>query len=193
MKHRMRADDFTPHDDDRTGVESLAELGSRFAITSRSRVWSVSVTHQFRDVDTRHLSKVPRLAELNVVHFTNINSHFTHRGVASVLAHSRIMAIGDCNNFLLGDEAAEHISMSPRLRWVKLPNCGITDRGVSEIARATQLIGLSLTSNRISDQSVPAICELKNLRHLWITDTEITSEGVQEISAMLEHCKIHHS
>ena len=192
MKHRLRANDFLPHDEDRIGVETMAELGSRFAITSRSRVWSVSATHRFSDADTKYLFKLPRLAELNLFHFTNMNSRFTHCGVANVLTHTRIMAFGDCNNSLLGDDAAKHISISPRLRWVKLPNCGITDRGVSMISQATQLIGLSLTSNPISDQSVPAICELSKLRHLWISDTEISPEGHQEISARLENCRIHH-
>lgn len=193
MKRRVSTNDFTPHTEDRIGVESLAELNSRFALTSRGRVWSVSVTHRFNDADTKCLSSLPRLAEFNIFHFTNVDSQFTHSGVASVLALPRVIGIADCNNSLLGDKAARHISTSSSLRWVKLPNCGISDQGVSMIARATQLIGLSLSSNYISDRSVPSLCRLVNLRYLWINDTEVTHEGVQEISATLDKCKVHKS
>lgn len=190
MKPALRADGFTPHEDDRYSVDALSKLQCRFRLTPRGRVWSVFSGPRFCDSDVAYLLGLQHLIEFNLLHFTNSESRFTAAGFAGLIQHPRIQAFMDCNNQLLGDAAVQCLPGS-RIRWLKTPNCGITDRGVSAMAHAMQLLALGLSRNKITDRSAAALCTLTNLRNLWLEHTELTSAGVETVASSLVNCHVH--
>jgi hypothetical protein len=190
MRPKLHAHQFTPHADDAGSVKALSALHVRFGLTPRGRVWSVFAIRNFQDSHVDYLYGLPKLIEFNVLHFVGDSPSFTDFGFHFLCRHPNLQAVMCCNNNAITDRAAECVANSRRLRWVKLPRCGITDDGIALLAISRQILGLGLSGTSVTDACVPSLSLLINLRTLNIEDTAISRSATTGLQAALPRCKV---
>lgn len=190
MKLKLRSSQFTPHADDAHSVKLLGEIGVRFGLTPRGRVWSVFAIRSFQDSHVELLHGLPNLIEFNILQFVGDVSRFTDSGFRRLCRHSSLQAVMICNNPAITDRAAETVGSSRQLRWVKLPRCAITDDGIAMISKAKQLLGLGLIANHVTDACLPWLLSLTNLRTLNVEGTGISATGIASLQTALSRCKV---
>jgi hypothetical protein len=66
----------------------------------------------------------------------------------------------------------------------------ITEAGLKEVAKCTQLTSLSLNATQITDEGLKEVAKLQKLTYLDLRDTEITKAGVAELKKALPECEI---
>ena len=66
----------------------------------------------------------------------------------------------------------------------------ITEAGLKEVAKCTQLTSLNLSHTQITDAGLKEVAKLQNLTYLDLRDTEITKAGVAELKKALPNCRI---
>lgn len=69
-----------------------------------------------------------------------------------------------------------------KVLWVG-GNVGITDRGVKDLGRFTELEELDLGKTGITDESLKYISKCDHLQRLWLVFTNITSKGLSGLGA----------
>lgn len=90
----------------------------------------------------------------------------------------------------LSDRALSAISNCPRLKWLGLTGCDITDDGVQILMKHQQWVGIYLQGSLITDKSLPAFRQLKSLRYLNVRDTAVTSSAVDAWQSSPETSKV---
>lgn len=71
-----------------------------------------------------------------------------------------------------------------QLVWLQLPNCGLTDEDMEEIAPLDKLFRLNLSQNEIGDQGIAELEGLKSLEQLNIYGTRVTNKSLQMLSGL---------
>lgn len=190
MKPKLRSSQFTPDSEDADSVRALGELGVRFGLTPRGRVWSVFAGRSFQDSHVDLLYRLTGLIEFNILQFVGDIPRFTDPGFHRLCHHPNLQTIMVCNNPAIIDRAAETVGGNQRLRWVKLPGCAITDDGIALISNAKQLLGLGLIASHATDACLPWLSSLTSLRTLNVKDTDISVSGIASLRSALPRCKM---
>ncbi|QDU79316.1 hypothetical protein Pla110_10240 [Polystyrenella longa] len=87
----------------------------------------------------------------------------------------------------------EHLALlQERISLSKLPcrKLAITDKGVKQIARFSNLSYLDLTGCDVTDAAVEHLSTMIYLRELYIADTQISEEGIATLKEALPKCDI---
>jgi internalin A len=66
----------------------------------------------------------------------------------------------------------------------------VTDEGMKEVARLTQLTELYLSGTAVTDKGLKALHGLQQLELLDVSRAKVTDAGVSELSKALPKCKI---
>ena len=69
----------------------------------------------------------------------------------------------------------------------------VTDAGLKEVAKLTQLKGLYLEGTEITDAALKEVAKLKQLRFINLEDTKVTKAGVDQLIKVLPKCRITHN
>jgi len=94
----------------------------------------------------------------------------------------KYLTIGDCD---LGDlEGWAALKTLGKLTSIALPQAGVTDAGVKELAKLTQLTTLNLDGSPITDAGLSELKALRSLDKLSVVGTKITEKSVATLSAM---------
>ena len=66
----------------------------------------------------------------------------------------------------------------------------MTDAGLKELAKVTNLSSLDLTGTTVTDAGLKELANLKNLSSLKLFHTNVTDAGVRELKKVLPTCDI---
>ena len=66
----------------------------------------------------------------------------------------------------------------------------VTDAGVRELARLSNLARLDLRETRVTDVGLKELAGLKRLRSVELQGTQVTESGVAELQKALPKCEI---
>jgi len=92
----------------------------------------------------------------------------------------KYLTISDCT---IGDAAGwSGLKGNSNLATLSLPQAGVTDEGLKEIGKLTQLKSLSLNSSPITDAGLEELKGLRSLERLSLTGTKITEKAVPTLS-----------
>jgi predicted Ser/Thr protein kinase len=97
-----------------------------------------------------------------------------------------LIALNLSGNKLSAKDLAE---LNIRIRDLTLDNCEITDQGISNLVRLTNLRNLSLHDTPVTDKSILALSSL-NLHSLNIEGSSITPAGIGLLKKNLQNCTI---
>ncbi|MBL8827856.1 MAG: serine/threonine protein kinase [Planctomycetaceae bacterium] len=90
-----------------------------------------------------------------------------------------------------GNEALREVERISGLMRFQLSGWqGVTDEGVTSLAKLTKLFELNLQSTDVTDASVEKLATLKDIKNLTVKGTKITPEGIARLRAALPNCKI---
>ena len=184
-----RPSEFEPHLDDVRALEMLSDIKCVFQLNPRGFVYGVRSGHQFSDAHVDALLMLPHFMSLVLFRFPDRESLFSHDGFERLSQHKRFRAFMDQGNPQITDGLAKLLVKAPHVRWVLVPNCGLTDAAIPTLASSNHLFSLSLISNQISDDSIDGLCRMTRLRRLFLRDTKISESGFNKIKASLPKCR----
>ena len=78
----------------------------------------------------------------------------------------------------------------PKLTELHLGETPITNLGIQEISKFTQLKKLWLHDTQITDKSVSDLANLRNLKSLYLYKSKISIDGVKKLQRQLPRCEI---
>lgn len=95
---------------------------------------------------------------------------------------SRIISTGHLLEVRYADSVKPDLSLLRRAReqlvWLQLPNCGLTDADMKDIAELDKLFRLNLNRNPIGDSGIVFLKGLQRLEHLNLYGTRITENSL---------------
>ncbi|MFN8355002.1 MAG: c-type cytochrome domain-containing protein [Spirosomataceae bacterium] len=105
--------------------------------------------------------------------------------VMPVATESNYLMANMVNTPQFGDaQAAQLPALSKQLVWLRLGNTQITDAGLKEIGKLSNLTRLSLEHTSIGDAGLSALSGLSQLQYLNLFDTQVTDKGLQVLSKL---------
>lgn len=100
----------------------------------------------------------------------------------------RISSSGAWLDVTYADSVKPDLSVLERVHeqlvWLQLPNCGLTDEDMEDIAGLDKLFRLNLSQNPIGDQGIAQLEGLKNLEQLNIYGTRVTNKSLGLLAAL---------
>ncbi|MDO8589325.1 MAG: P-loop NTPase fold protein [Armatimonadota bacterium] len=82
------------------------------------------------------------------------------------------------------DAGLREIAKLTNLQWLDLSRTGVTDAGLREIAKLTNLQELGLSGTGVTDAGLREIARLTNLQGLFLGGTGVTDAGLREIAKL---------
>lgn len=77
------------------------------------------------------------------------------------------------------------------LTWLNLCSTEITDAGLVNVGRLSDMQELDLSITKITDEGLQHLCSLTELNDLWLMNTEVTDAGVATLQQSLPNLKVH--
>ena len=74
--------------------------------------------------------------------------------------------------------------IAPQVLWLDVGGTGVSDRGLTEIARLPNLTRLHLQHTRVGDQGVALLAGLPRLEYLNLYGTAVTDEGLVPLASL---------
>ncbi|MCA9164207.1 MAG: hypothetical protein KDA62_14560, partial [Planctomycetales bacterium] len=147
-----------------TRLESLA-LDSYVATERFGRM-------QFSAEGVRHLGGLTNLRALHLV---------GHEVPADMMHFPNLTTIA-LGHPMVGDDVAKKLSEHRSLTAVELTYCGITDRGLGDLASLPNLQRLDISSQRLTDAALEPFREHPQLTHLSLRAGGVTDRTLQHIA-----------
>ena len=91
------------------------------------------------------------------------------------------------------DVGLKDVDKLTQLKGLYLEGTEITDAGLKEVAKLKQLNFLALNLTQITDAGLKEVAKLKQLRFVNLEDTKVTKAGVDQLIKVLPKCKINHN
>jgi len=85
----------------------------------------------------------------------------------------------------ISDGDALHVNSLRQLRVLSLFDTQVTDCGIANLRRNSQLIVLDLNKSRVTDAGMEVVGALPHLRQLFIDDTVITNVGIGHLRRLM--------
>jgi len=85
----------------------------------------------------------------------------------------------------IGDDHVQYIKRLKSLETIEFEECGITDKGVGELAELTKLKALRFSvCRRVTDEGIAKLGKLLELEVLELTYTGVTGKGFDELTSL---------
>jgi Leucine-rich repeat (LRR) protein len=129
-----------------------------------------------------HLTKVPWLEYLHLP-----NHGLTDRGLAHVAELQRLkhLWVGASSNSPLSDAGVRNVAKIKSLEELYISGTGITDFGMAEIGKLTNLKKLGLFNvPLVTNEGLAELKTLKSLQNLSIRDSRVTISGLTHLNAL---------
>lgn len=137
------------------------------------------------DAGMAHLATMDRLLQLALA-----NTRVTGSGVSRLERLASLERLW-LDSTKLGDDGVEMIARSfPRLEILFIGQTEVTDAGVAEIARLSNLAVLSLENTPVTDASVPILAGLGSLRRVNLRGTAVTPVGIETLSTQRPELRV---
>jgi internalin A len=91
------------------------------------------------------------------------------------------------------DAGLKEIARLTNLTSLDLRATGITDAGLKDLVKLKLLFMLNLSSTQVTDTGILCIGKLKSLRDLGLWYSQVTESGVAALRRVLPRCQISHS
>ena len=91
------------------------------------------------------------------------------------------------------DAGLKEVAKLTQLKGLYLEGTDITDAGLKEITKLKQLSFLALNQTQITDASLKDVAKLKQLKFINLEDTKVTESGVTQLQKTLPKSKIKHN
>ena len=103
--------------------------------------------------------------------------------------HSIIFNPGANYKLKVGD--LKHLRAFPKLRYLDLSGCPVTDKWLLQLKRLNNLQTLKVNGcPRITNAGLRHLEELKKLREVHVKGTRVTESGVQKLQESLPKCNV---
>lgn len=151
----------------------------------------------------QHIGRLKGLSELNIN-----RSDATDAGLVHAVELPNLLRISACYTLVSGaclkqictlkklyqlrlsgidlkPEYLHYLSAIPSLRYLTVSRVGLTNDGVKEIAKCSQLAALDLSQNpNINDLAIKDLLALKKLHALSLYDCKITPKGLMQLKVL---------
>ena len=185
----LSADQFSPHPDDAVGVNGLRTIRTRFRVTPSGRVWAVVANKRFANIHVSACRQLPQLIWFRHYTFANHSPKLTDKGVEQLAGHPSLQALDIIDNQLVTDRSLIAASNNQNLRWLAFNCCRVSNKGITALSTATQLIRLAVRHASIDDDCVSSLCLLTDLRILQLEGTQLSEKGIHELRTVLSRCR----
>jgi len=91
------------------------------------------------------------------------------------------------------DAGLKEVAKLTQLKGLYLEGTEITDAALKEVAKLKQLNFLALNLTQITDAGLKEVAKLKQLRFVNLKDTKVTKAGVDQLIKVLPKCNITHN
>ena len=91
------------------------------------------------------------------------------------------------------DAGLKEVAKLTQLKGLYLEGTEITDAALKEVAKLKQLNFLALNLTQITDAGLKEVAKLKQLRFVNLEDTKVTKAGVDQLIKVLPKCNINHN
>lgn len=78
----------------------------------------------------------------------------------------------------------------PEILYLRLSNTEISDQGVTELRRLTDLQELNVAGTELTDAGLDSLKDLVNLRELDVRNTKVTDRGISGFQKAMPNCVI---
>ena len=100
----------------------------------------------------------------------------------------RISSSGAWLDVTYVDSVKPDLSVLERVRdqlvWLQLPNCGLTDEALEDLAGLDNLFRLNLSRNMIGDDGIAQLKGLRHLEQLNIYGTRVSNKGLEMLAGL---------
>ncbi|RYU97262.1 c-type cytochrome domain-containing protein [Emticicia agri] len=99
--------------------------------------------------------------------------------------NNNFVEISYINNSKLTDDQITGISkVQDQTLWLRLSDTQITDKGLAEVVKLTNLTRLHLEQTKITDQGLNQLGKLTNLEYLNLIGTKVSDAGIKQLASL---------
>lgn len=114
----------------------------------------------------------------------------TDLGLRSVSYVPQLQGLYVENSPSVTDRGVAEIEKLSQLRQLRLARVSLTDEGLAPLLRLRQLETLDLQGTRVTDQGLLRLAELPRLKSLVVTGAPVTPAGIARFRALAPHCAV---
>lgn len=103
--------------------------------------------------------------------------------LTEVLFPPRVWSVG-LHSIPLSDDDIPFIAGFDGLHTAVLAGTGITDAGLAELSRLSELRNLTLQRTNVTDEGVASVARMRNLRQLDLSETAVTDKGLAKLKGL---------
>ena len=174
--------DDTPTAIEQKAIDAVTKTGGTAAINPKLAA-QARVAARFEtitDPTLVSLKKLPQVGEIDAFDAAKC----TAKGLAALneLPHLRKLVLGKSE---LSTTAVNVIAQCKELRYLGLPDAGLTDAEIAGLKKLTLLEHLSLNGNpKITDKGMITVKGFERLQALYLGSTAITDKGLMELQGL---------
>jgi hypothetical protein len=151
--------------------------------------WALSLGGSARIKKGAGESEIPNVSSMPKGKFTLIGLklgerqplHVVSLGALSGLTELRELTL---DNNLITDEGLAFLPVLPKLDHLSVNGCGLTDNGLTHVAKQTALIELGARNNRITGTGLKHLTALPVLSILQIGSADLSNEGIPFLASL---------
>ena len=144
---------------------------------------SPALQEAVKKVEATGASLLPIAANASSYRFTalNVAKEFNDAGLALLAPIAENIASLDLARTAVTDAGLAQVAKMTQLKELRLDNTGITDAGLDHLKNLAQLEYLNLYGSKITDNGLQKLTGLKNLKALYVWQTGVTKAGVAQL------------
>lgn len=160
--------------------QRLAELLSKRALTEED-CWEISGNRLAREITFSERTRLPPTAfsvpNRSTEFLTIPKAQVLREHLTDLAQWPRLLTLNlaDCE---IDEAALAVLNAAPKLTDLWLEGTNLTDKGLPEAGKLTNLRWLNVGRTRVTDAGLESITNLKELRVLWVNETSVTDEGI---------------